>query len=58
MIPSTGCGQVKEHAKGNCAMGVNSTVDLELLEEIYWAQRKISQVGEGVIQSGWVEWGY
>ena len=58
MIPSTGCGQTKEGARGNCAMGVNSAVDLELLEEIYWAQRKISQVrvkgevtlGEGAIQ--------
>lgn len=27
---------------GGC--GVPSVVDLELLEEIYWAQRKISQV--------------
>ncbi len=44
VIPSMGHTHVKEHTKGSCAMGVNSAVDLELLEEIYWAQRKISQV--------------
>lgn len=39
--PSHGLEGRERDEKG---VAVASTVDLELLEEIYWAQRKISQV--------------